>query len=117
MSFRSIMTHRCRIVRNEIGKGGQLDGWNQSVYEERVVSKEQPCYFIETTSSLNFINHKAAVFAKYRMFLPRDADIQENDVVDGVHSKNGKVLYDTKMTVRGVVNLRTHISVTLEELR
>ena len=109
---RSVMKHRATVERDT---GTARDPFNSRVPAFEQVHNDLACYVQARMERTVADNDKFVAIADWLMLAPMDADLKEEDVVTKVTNRRGKVLFENRLRITGLVSLETHQEAALEQ--
>lgn len=92
MTARQTMTHRALIERYTAGAADDSGNPSPGVWATAVAS--QPCRLYSTTSREAISEDRTAVVVDLKIMLPLDADVTEDDRINGITDRNGGTILD-----------------------
>lgn len=117
MNPRSLMTHRCTIQRDANAAAGEVaPGYDADVDFQDYLTG-QPCRLWDASASPKRVTtDRDVVTHEWHMDVPRGTDVTEADRITTVTTKRGVPIQDGPLTIRLVMDHRSHKTLVLGEV-
>ena len=117
------MTIDLMIMRMDVSRPVDtgMDSHGSPIVRLTPLHEDLPCFVWAADRSLGeglqYPGKEIIVVTEYRAFVPRRADIRENDETSAVRDRTGETLFGSRYRVMHVIPREDHKQVRLEEIK